>query len=133
MEVHGKRAALMRPTHVAVAAVLVLAGQTAALLVVGYRASAVPARRIAARMQMAPTTTKQTEVQSLMDANRALVESLAAIAPEMPEIARLRFALAFPDPSEAKANLRETVAWRKGAGRSIVDSAAGAVAKAMAP
>jgi len=72
------------------------------------------------------------QVQSLLDSNRALVDSLSSIAPDMPEISRLRFALAFPDKAEAEASLRETVAWRAGEGSAIVAAAAGAVEKAMA-
>ena len=89
------------------------------------RASTMPARR-------ATTAHMQMQVESLLNANKGLVESLAAIAPDMPELARLRFALAFPDPAEAKQNLMDTVAWRAGEGRSIVESAAEAVAKATA-
>ena len=50
----------------------------------------------------------------------------------MSQLSLLRFALAFPDPSEAKANLQEAVAWRSGKGKAIVESAAEAVAKASA-
>lgn len=109
-----------------------LVGQ-ATTLRVGLRAASAPARSSAARMQVAAgTKTGRTEVESLLQTNRALVDSLGSIAPEMPEIARLRYAISFPDAADAKAALKETVAWRKGAGKSIVDSAADAVAKATA-
>jgi len=74
----------------------------------------------------------QTQVESLLSANGALVEELATIGPDVSELTRLRFAMQFPDPSEAKAAMRENVAWRAGAGKSIVDSAAKAVAEATA-
>jgi len=86
-------------------------------------------RRGAVHMQVA--TTGKTELQSLLDANSAIVESLAAVAPDMPELTRLRFAMQFPDPAEAKEAMKECVEWRAGAGRTIVESATEAVAKAM--
>ena len=86
---------------------------------------------VSPRMQASAATTS-TEVQSLLAANAALVESLGSVAPDMPELTRLRFALAFPDATEAKAALSETVKWRAGEGKAIVDSAAAAVAKATA-
>jgi len=107
------------------AAVLGLAGQAAALQM-GARPSVVRAHRAASYMQTS------TQMQSLLSANRDLVASLASVAPDMSEVGRLRFALAFPDPVEAKANLKETAAWRAGVGRAMVDSAAEAVAKATA-
>jgi len=109
----------------AVAAVLGLAGETVALQM-GLRASSVLSRRAATYMQAS------TQVQSLLDANSAVINSLASIATDMPEIARLRFALQFPNEAEAKEAMRECVAWRTGEGRSIVDAAAEAVAKATA-
>jgi len=106
-----------------VLSVLGLAGHAAALQV-GFRAPAMTAPRAAAYMQ--------TQVESLLTANGALVESLASIAPDVSELTRLRFALQFPDPAEAKDAMRENVAWRAGAGKSIVESAAKAVAEATA-
>jgi len=106
-----------------VLSVLGLAGHAAALQV-GFRAPATTAPRAAAYMQ--------TQVESLLTANGALVESLASIAPDVSELTRLRFALQFPDPAEAKDAMRENVAWRAGAGKSIVESAAKAVAEATA-
>jgi len=73
-----------------------------------------------------------SEVKTLLSANKARVASLASISPDMSEIALLRFALQFPIQSDAENNLRETMAWRKGAGRSIVESAAKALAEATA-
>lgn len=71
-------------------------------------------------------------VKSLLNSNRASVDALASLSADLSEINRLRFALAFPNPGEAKRALRETLAYRKGAGRFIVDSAAEAVTQAMA-
>jgi hypothetical protein len=79
---------------------------------------------------MQVSTTSSTEMQSLLAANKALVDSLGSLAPDMSEVSRLRFALAFPNAAEAKSALKETVAWRAGAGKSIVEAAAAAVAKA---
>ena len=108
--------------RVLVAAVLGLSGQAAALQL-GFRAP-VTAPRAAAYMQ--------TQVESLLSANRALVDELATIGPDTSELTRLRFALQFPDPAEAKDAMRENVAWRAGAGKPIVESAAKAVAEATA-
>lgn len=72
----------------------------------------------------------QIEVQQLLDANSATMKKLASIAPDMPELTLLRFAVAAKDAGEAEANVREAVRWRAGAGRAIVESAANAVSKA---
>ena len=106
--------------RVLVAAVL---SSQAAALQLGFRAP-VTAPRAAAYMQ--------TQVESLLSANRVLVDELATIGPDTSELTRLRFALQFPDPAEAKDAMRENVAWRAGAGKSIVESAAKAVAEATA-
>jgi len=103
-----------------------LAGQAAALQL-GAHAPA-GSSRAAVQMQVAAKTSN--EVQSLLDANSKLVSDLASIAPDAPELTRLRFALQFPEPGEAKAAIKEMVAWREGAGKPIVTAAAEAVAKA---
>lgn len=110
-------------------AVLGFAGQTSGLQM-GVRPTVMPSSRGA--VQMAVSSPQKTQVEKLLDANRALVDSLASVAPDMSEIARLRVALAFPDAAEAKSNLVATTAWRAGKGRAIVESAADAVAKATA-
>jgi hypothetical protein len=74
----------------------------------------------------------KTSLQTQLDANRALVDSLGSIAPKMSEVERLRFAMAFPEKGEAEEAIREAVAWRAGAGKTIVESAAAAVAQARA-
>jgi len=72
----------------------------------------------------------ETELQQLLANNSHIMERLASIAPDMPELSRLRFAIGAQDPEEAEANLREAVSWRAGEGRAIVESAAEAVSKA---
>lgn len=71
-------------------------------------------------------------VNSLLNTNRASVDALASLSADVPELTRLRFALAFPNQAEAKRALRAALAYRKGAGRSIVNSAAEAVRQATA-
>jgi len=71
-------------------------------------------------------------VQSLLTTNRATVDALSKLSPDpIPELTRLRFALAFPSRSEATAALRETLAYRSGAGLPIVTAAQTAVAEAI--
>jgi hypothetical protein len=83
-------------------------------------------------VQMRATSPYGADVKSLLNANRARIDSLASISADVPELTLLRFALAFPNQAEANRALRDTVAWRRGAGRSIVKSAAEAVTKATA-
>lgn len=90
-----------------------------------------PARPSGARVRMQAGVVGE-DVASLLSSNRAQIDSLGAIAPELSEITRLRFALAFDTQVEAEKALRETVAWRSGAGKSIVESAEAAVAAATA-
>ncbi|KAJ1430456.1 hypothetical protein B484DRAFT_395900 [Ochromonadaceae sp. CCMP2298] len=73
-----------------------------------------------------------SDVQSLLAANRGRVASLASVSPDVPELTLLRFALQFPIQADAESALRETLKWRRGAGRTIVESAAKAVAEATA-
>jgi len=107
--------------------------------------AATPALRMAPPMmqvQQQQTTTTGTgfdgrvvptkeQVAPMLDSNKAMIDSLASIAPEMPEIERLRFALGFPEQAEAEAALKEAVEWRSGEGKSMVEAAAAAVAKAV--
>jgi hypothetical protein len=73
-----------------------------------------------------------SDVKTLLDANRGRVGKLASISPDTNEITLLRFALQFPLDADAESALRDTLKWRQGAGRSIVESAAKAVADATA-
>ena len=70
------------------------------------------------------------QLASLLDANRATVN---ALNPDVSELTRLRFAMAFPDDAAAaSAALEEQLAWRAGEGASIVSAAASAVKAATA-
>ena len=70
------------------------------------------------------------QLASLLDANRATVN---ALNPDVSELTRLRFAMAFPDDAAAASSaLEEQLAWRAGEGASIVSAAASAVKAATA-
>uniref|UniRef100_A0A7S2R046 CRAL-TRIO domain-containing protein n=1 Tax=Eucampia antarctica TaxID=49252 RepID=A0A7S2R046_9STRA len=71
-------------------------------------------------------------VESLLDENRAKLEELAPIAPEMSTLERLRFAMAFrKNRTEARRKLREAMKYRKStAGKPIIDAATQAYASA---
>jgi hypothetical protein len=83
-------------------------------------------------IQMQAASPYGADVKTLLNDNRDRIDSLASISADVPELTLLRFALAFPSQAEALRNLREMVVWRKGSGKSIVNSAAEAVAKATA-
>lgn len=73
------------------------------------------------------------DVASLLTKNRKLVDDLASISPDIPELTRLRFALAFESQSEAQRALREAFAYRsRRAGRKIVEAATAAVKESTA-
>jgi hypothetical protein len=103
---------------------------TATAFVGGLQVSKPSTRARKPLLQMRATIGSQ--VKPLLDANRGRVDSLAKVSSDMSEIALLRFALQFPIQAEAEAALRETVAWRKGAGKTIVESAAKALTDATA-
>ena len=73
--------------------------------------------------------THALQVSSLLAENNKIVSTLNK---DVPEIMRLRFAMAFPEEGEAKAALEEAMAWRSGEGASIVQGAKSAVEAAMA-
>ena len=73
-----------------------------------------------------------SNLKSLIAANQKRIASLASISNGVPEITLLRFALQFPNDADAQSALRDTLRWREGDGRYIVDSAAAAVAAATA-
>eukprot|EP00588_Corethron_pennatum_P001489 CAMPEP_0194283042 /NCGR_PEP_ID=MMETSP0169-20130528/24544_1 /TAXON_ID=218684 /ORGANISM="Corethron pennatum, Strain L29A3" /LENGTH=325 /DNA_ID=CAMNT_0039028559 /DNA_START=149 /DNA_END=1126 /DNA_ORIENTATION=+ len=75
---------------------------------------------------------KTADVKALLAANRACVDSLASISADESELTRLRFALAFPSQAEAKRAFRESVTYRAGPGRRMVESAAKAVKESTA-
>ena len=60
----------------------------------------------------ATATQESSDVRTLLAANRAAVDALGDVAPDMSEVGRLRFALAFPELAEAREALQETVRWR---------------------
>lgn len=71
------------------------------------------------------------DVATLLQNNERRVASLGAAVPDdVDDVTLLRFALAFPTQIEAKRALRETLGWRRGAGKNIVESAARAVQEA---
>eukprot|EP00592_Proboscia_alata_P006337 CAMPEP_0194360666 /NCGR_PEP_ID=MMETSP0174-20130528/8034_1 /TAXON_ID=216777 /ORGANISM="Proboscia alata, Strain PI-D3" /LENGTH=333 /DNA_ID=CAMNT_0039132301 /DNA_START=90 /DNA_END=1094 /DNA_ORIENTATION=- len=73
-----------------------------------------------------------SDMNSLINANRADIDRLAADSGGVPEITLLRFVLAFDTETERRQALRETIEWRRGKGNSIVKSAREAVKKATA-
>ena len=73
-----------------------------------------------------------SNLKSLIAANQKSIASLASISADVPEITLLRFALQFPNEADAQSALRDTLRWRQGKGRYIVESAAAAVAAATA-
>jgi len=78
-------------------------------------------------------TTAPTETSRLLKENQAVIDQLGEMAPELSDMAKLRFALQFDTPREAKAALKERQAWSKGRrGAAIVESAKTAVAQATA-
>lgn len=84
-------------------------------------------------VQLHAASTMGAKTQCLLINNRFVVESIEAVAPDMSEIHRLRFALQFTESTtSAKKAAKEAVAWRNGKGRAICESAAAAVAQATA-
>ena len=77
------------------------------------------------------------KTEGMLIDNRYVVDSLSKIAKssdiEMSDVDLLRFALAYPDDvKEAEKALKNAIKWRQTTGKSIVDAAKGAVAKATA-
>ncbi|KAL7453699.1 hypothetical protein ACHAWC_005351 [Mediolabrus comicus] len=77
------------------------------------------------------------KTEGVLTNNRYVVDSLSKIAKssdiEMSDVDLLRFALAYPDDvKEAEKALKNAIKWRQTTGKSIVDAAKGAVAKATA-
>lgn len=89
--------------------------------------------RVSPLRSTATAVAADTELGTLLEANRASVDALGkAVGEDVPEIMRLRYALAFETQIEAKKALRETMVWRAGEGKAIVEAAAAAVAAATA-
>ena len=72
------------------------------------------------------------DVPKLIEQQRATIDALKEVAPDLSEVALLRFALAFPTQGEATTALKETLAWRSGAGSEIVAKAGAAYKEAFA-
>uniref|UniRef100_A0A7S3PYR4 CRAL-TRIO domain-containing protein n=1 Tax=Chaetoceros debilis TaxID=122233 RepID=A0A7S3PYR4_9STRA len=89
-----------------------------------------PQRQLIDSRLQATKSSGGANVNSLLSANRATIDAMGKEFPDVPEITRLRFALAFSSQAEAKRALRESVAFRKGVGRSLVESAAKAYEEA---
>ena len=84
------------------------------------------------RLHAAAVVAPAKDVPKLLEKQRATVDALKDVAPEFSEVALLRFALAFKTQSEAATALKETLAWRSGAGREIVEAAGAAYKEAFA-
>ena len=98
------------------------------------RVGRAPALRVGRgpRPLSAATTDATKDVAELLRTKRAVVDGLAKADPNASEMTRPRFASAFATQSQAAAALRETAAWRAGAGKPIVEAASKAVAEATA-
>ena len=72
------------------------------------------------------------DVPKLIEKQRSTIDALKETAPDFSEVALLRFALAFPTQSEATKALKDTLAWRSGAGSEIVAKAGAAYKEAFA-
>jgi hypothetical protein len=90
----------------------------------------------AAAAAAAPKT--GTSYQNALQQKRSTVDYLSTLSPiagdgdPIPEITRLRFALGTKTQAEAASALRETLTYRRGEGKDIIESAANAVEKATA-
>ena len=89
--------------------------------------------RSASRLHAAAAVAPAKDVPKLLEKQRATVDALKELAPDdFSEVALLRFALAFPTQSEAATALKDTLAWRSGAGSEIVAAAGAAYKEAFA-
>ena len=84
------------------------------------------------RLHAAAVIEAAKDVPKLIEKQRATIDALKEQAPDFSEVALLRFALAFPTQSEASKALKETLAWRSGAGSEIVAAAGAAYKEAFA-
>ena len=88
--------------------------------------------RSPSRLHAAAVVEPAKDVPKLIEKQRATIDALQEQAPDFSEVALLRFALAFPTQSEAATALKETLAWRSGAGSEIVAAAGAAYKEAFA-
>ena len=84
------------------------------------------------RLHAAAVVEPAKDVPKLIEKQRSTIDALKETAPDFSEVALLRFALAFPTQSEASKALKETLAWRSGAGSEIVAAAGAAYKEAFA-
>ena len=84
------------------------------------------------RLHAAAVVEPAKDVPKLIEKQRATIDALKEQAPDFSEVALLRFALAFPTQSEASKALKDTLAWRSGAGSEIVAAAGAAYKEAFA-
>ena len=84
------------------------------------------------RLHAAAVIEAAKDVPKLIEKQRATIDALQEQAPDFSEVALLRFALAFPTQSEASKALKDTLAWRSGAGSEIVAAAGAAYKEAFA-
>ena len=108
-----------------IAAILLLQGASAFVA-----PTSAPRRQV--QLRAAAVVPPAKDVPKLLDQQRATVDALKDVAPDFSEMALLRFALAFKTQSEAATALKETLAWRSGAGREIVEAAGAAYKEAFA-
>lgn len=83
---------------------------------------AVPSARIPAT-QLHSVAIGNTKVDDLIQANSAAIKELSAIAPDFDDVNLLRFALGFDTKREAADALKETIAYRAGRGKAVVEAA----------
>ena len=88
--------------------------------------------RSASRLHAAAVIEPAKDVPKLIEKQRSTIDALKETAPDFSEVALLRFALAFPTQSEASKALKDTLAWRSGAGSEIVEAAGAAYKEAFA-
>lgn len=79
----------------------------------------------------ASAVSTEKNMYALLKQNRRQLDRLALVSDDIPEITRLRFALAFDTVSEAKSALTEAISYRsKGRGKEVIDAAVDAYAQA---
>ena len=89
-------------------------------------------RRNHVQLRAAAVVEPAKDVPKLIEKQRSTIDALKETAPDFSEVALLRFALAFPTQSEATKALKDTLAWRSGAGSEIVAKAGAAYKEAFA-
>ena len=89
-------------------------------------------RRSHVQLRAAAVVEPAKDVPKLLEKQRSTIDALKETAPDFSEVALLRFALAFPTQSEATKALKDTLAWRSGAGSEIVAAAGAAYKEAFA-